>query len=630
MQTRSKTAAVTPAKPKEDPVLMATRRASVNLVEELNTLFKTPDGSAVTPSSIQDASRRSRHLGPVFALRTPAHVTPPPALVPGGVSTPTVPVPPGPPPALLSAGMTVGESASRVDALAQEVAALRMSMATLMQELTQQRAASAIQWANVTVPSPLSSVALTRVQALGLPALAVQSPASPVNLAAPQAQDEMARVLPAFANAMPQTPQQAAVTVTLAPTPNSPGGVGGGGAIVANPMNVGPNVKEEQSKSNKKSEDEKRSWRSGLKARPYSGDAHVDAYLIQFSATARSAGWPEEDWGARLVAALEGKARQILTVEPLPEPPPYERVASLLRARFASEASPELWRQYLENRRRGAKETVAELSQTILDATGKAYPSISLSDRRNLAVTFFTNALLDEGQRRHVRTHAPQTLEEAQRFALAFENASKTEDRRVAPQPRRVRAVGPPDAEEEQEQAAAAPSRRGRGQWSRGRGVARGGAVQREDPPLVRAVTELLSTIRAQQSSPGSLLTSARGAGQWRGRGRGRQNAGMAQSAVPQPTQANVGRGRGAAGQQRGRYPGPRPPAGQDGRSITCYVCGREGHVARDCQNAAPRAGGCYSCGQEGHFAPDCPSSSGNGEGPVPVEQAQGPRPSEQ
>jgi hypothetical protein len=48
---------------------------------------------------------------------------------------------------------------------------------------------------------------------------------------------------------------------------------------------------------------------SDYKIPKYSGDGYVDTYLTQFQLTARAAGYPRAEWGYRLCAALEDKAR---------------------------------------------------------------------------------------------------------------------------------------------------------------------------------------------------------------------------------------------------------------------------------------------------------------------------------
>nr|WAJ62302.1 gag protein [Human immunodeficiency virus 1] len=54
---------------------------------------------------------------------------------------------------------------------------------------------------------------------------------------------------------------------------------------------------------------------------------------------------------------------------------------------------------------------------------------------------------------------------------------------------------------------------------------------------------------------------------------------------------------------QRGNFKGPR-------RSIKCFNCGKEGHLARNCR--APRKKGCWKCGKEGHQMKDCTERQAN------------------
>nr|AIG15615.1 gag protein [Human immunodeficiency virus 1] len=54
---------------------------------------------------------------------------------------------------------------------------------------------------------------------------------------------------------------------------------------------------------------------------------------------------------------------------------------------------------------------------------------------------------------------------------------------------------------------------------------------------------------------------------------------------------------------QRGNFKGPR-------RTIKCFNCGKEGHLARNCR--APRKKGCWKCGREGHQMKDCTERQAN------------------
>ena len=219
--------------------------------------------------------------------------------------------------------------------------------------------------------------------------------------------------------------------------------------------------------------------RKDVKLRSYNGDGNVEQFLAQFHVTAALAEWPREDWGSRLATALDGRARQVLTVEPLTGKPAFEKLVALLRSRFGPESSPELWRQSLENRKRGEKETLAELSHNILEMASKAYPALELEIRKALAVAPFIRALQDEEQRRHVYAQAPRTMEEAIKAALAFENASKIEQRATAQIGRRIRAVTHDDDQ------LANPN-----EFSRGRGRKQEKGGKQSEAINVKAVTE--------------------------------------------------------------------------------------------------------------------------------------------
>nr|AIG15880.1 gag protein [Human immunodeficiency virus 1]AIG15881.1 gag protein [Human immunodeficiency virus 1] len=54
---------------------------------------------------------------------------------------------------------------------------------------------------------------------------------------------------------------------------------------------------------------------------------------------------------------------------------------------------------------------------------------------------------------------------------------------------------------------------------------------------------------------------------------------------------------------QRSNVKGPR-------RTVKCFNCGKEGHIARNCR--APRKKGCWKCGKEGHQMKDCTERQAN------------------
>ena len=178
-----------------------------------------------------------------------------------------------------------------------------------------------------------------------------------------------------------------------------------------------------------------------IKAPAYSGNAYVDQFLKQFRTKARLAGWPKDEWGSRLLISLEGKACGILTTSDLPDEPSFKQLSDLLRKRFGSEASSQVWRATLAQRKRGERESLTELVHSIMEAVIKAYLKRDDDARQYLATTYFINALLDEGQQQHIYTHEVDTLEQATKLAVAYENDRRTTQKRSTPFRPRVHVV---------------------------------------------------------------------------------------------------------------------------------------------------------------------------------------------
>ena len=201
------------------------------------------------------------------------------------------------------------------------------------------------------------------------------------------------------------------------------------------------------------SKEEKRPRRKAIdiEAPTYGGDAYVDEYLKQFRVRARLAGWPKSEWGSRLLISLEGKARGILTTSNLSDEPSFKELSTLLKKRFGGEASAQVWRATLTQRKRGERESLTELAHSIMEAVVKAYPKRDEDTRQDLATTYFINALLDEGQQQHIFTHEADTLEQAVKLALAYENARRSVHKHSAQFRPRVHVVQEEESEDEEE-----------------------------------------------------------------------------------------------------------------------------------------------------------------------------------
>jgi len=324
--------------------------------------------------------------------------------------------------------------------------------------------------------------------------------------------------------------------------------------------------------------------RSDVKPRPFNGDGYVEQYLAQFKYTAALAHWPKKEWGLQLIAALEGKARRVITEHhlPLTDRPSFDKVAQLLRESFGSDASPDVWLTTLERRKRHDKETLTELSQAMMELVGKAFPDVNWRERERVAVGYFVRALREPQHRVHIMASCPKSLTEALQVAIAYENAERVgaDERPRAQSQTKVRAY---ESNEASEPVVSAPLQK--------KGVKKVETSQGHDhdtPPYTA-----LPSPAPQQS--GNDVTS-RGGYRHRGRGRGRggrQAADAGWLQVVRTLTTQIGDLHTAAHQ---------PPVGNsnaDAQRTPLYK-----------QNN----GRCFNCNETGHFARNCPYPS-NGEG---------------
>ncbi len=292
-----------------------------------------------------------------------------------------------------------------------------------------------------------------------------------------------------------------------------------------------------------------------LKLHPFRGDPKregkkVEGFLRQFHDAANVNDWPREQWVHRLSNALQDEAAGVLSL--LPQQPTFEQLVKLLRERFSSSASVEVYQSQLRARIRRDGETLVEYSQELVDLSRKAYPDFDETHRSQMLVGNFCQGLSDR-MRVHVYTFPPSNLAAAVSMAQAYENAhvtlstlsttSNTSSQQAAP--RKVRAL---NLEEEDGDDAHpdTPAKKGDGKWRRVEDDSKTADLSKRLNKMDGKVDQLIAGMNINQpqtssSKQGPQSQSPRGA---RGSFR-RQN-----------------------GEHRGR---------------ACFLCGSEDHFQREC-----------------------------------------------
>ena len=115
---------------------------------------------------------------------------------------------------------------------------------------------------------------------------------------------------------------------------------------------------------------------------------------------------------------------------PLSEQPTYDELASQLNKRFGPGEQAEHFLLELRIRRRGARETLQELGQSIRELSALAYPELPCEVRERLAKGHFADSIDDPDIRGGIFRAHPQTLDEAVRAALDTESFLKVEKNR--------------------------------------------------------------------------------------------------------------------------------------------------------------------------------------------------------
>jgi hypothetical protein len=291
----------------------------------------------------------------------------------------------------------------------------------------------------------------------------------------------------------------------------------------------------------------------------YKGDTNLSVYLAQFEVIAELADWPREIWGRQLLAALDGRALQILAVETWSAARTYEEVTAKLKANFGQEISSAVYLHELGLLQRRDQETLYNLCMRVKDIAAKALPGLDGRQRSQFCMQHFINALGNPQQQSAIWAARVTTLEDALEVAVACENGARMTrsdstrgEKRANPQIRQLTA----DWEEE--------------------------SYETSDDYTRKALGEITTKLCGLETTVRQLKL-----GESKSNGNGNQK--------PSAGKGNTtGAGTQATSSTTTKDKVP-----------YCHNCKTTGHWLRECTVARHRR--CYNCDQEGHMAKDCP-----------------------
>ena len=158
----------------------------------------------------------------------------------------------------------------------------------------------------------------------------------------------------------------------------------------------------------------------------FDGRTPVLDYLSQFKACCEVNRWSKEEATQYLAASLRGSAVKLLTQQ-TGRRLTYDELVDRLKRRYGPGGKADVFLAELRQRRRGPKETIQELGQTIRDLTALAYPDFDEDGQDRLARGHFLDAILDGRVREGLFRAQPRTLDEAIEAALNVEAFIKME-----------------------------------------------------------------------------------------------------------------------------------------------------------------------------------------------------------
>src|SRR5678816_4184140 len=269
-----------------------------------------------------------------------------------------------------------------------------------------------------------------------------------------------------------------------------------------------------------------------MKPGKFDGTGSLESFLVQFEVCATHNRWTDADKSDHLRCSLEKAATQLLWDFGAQPSASYDDLVERLRQRYGTEGQAETFRAQLYYRRQRPEESLSDLLHEIRRLVVLAYTVPSNETTQIIAKDSFLEAMRDRELSLKVREREPKNLDEAYRTALrleAYQRTNDSDDRRRPPN--RVRGTQETDLSAQL-------------QAQMDRFLATKKDEQRRfQRDIEKRIDEQFRELRPR-NPPEESTRDAR------------------------PERDRAG-----------------PPENQR-RSITCFNCGRAGHIARNCRQA--------------------------------------------
>ena len=254
----------------------------------------------------------------------------------------------------------------------------------------------------------------------------------------------------------------------------------------------------------------------------FDGRQPLNEYLMHFERCAIVNGWDDQEKGMFLTASLRGDSRKLLSGLADSECRQYGKIVERLQLRFGVEKQAELHQARLLNRRQFEGESLPMLATDIRSTVDLAYQDLGVDVQERFAVQHFIDALSDKDDRLYLRREKPGTLDEALSLARELDSL------RLLDTNNSFRRAGSKVRAMETERT----------------------QLQMQMDGLRVQIEQQQQQLEAQENIIKQL------------------NEFLARQEQPQGTQAS-------------NYRGPQGPR----RGWECWICGKRGHLRRECPN---------------------------------------------